>query len=106
MVKALHEVEVGDPRGVRVLAIGTGALLRVAQGNRAQVAEDEQRLRHEASEAERVGCENDGLQARLALGRLELAIGNTRQGRADLQALARDAKKRGFLLVARQALAT
>ncbi len=41
----------------------------------------------------------------LALGEIELQSGETRQGRARLEALAKDASKKGFGLIARNATA-
>ena len=45
------------------------------------------------------------LEARLYLGQLELKAGRTRSGRTHLAALARDARARGFVLIARKAAA-
>ncbi|MCP4660212.1 MAG: hypothetical protein GY856_32835, partial [bacterium] len=43
------------------------------------------------------------LEARLALGEVELAAGELTAGRSRLEALAEEARSRGFGLIARQA---
>jgi eukaryotic-like serine/threonine-protein kinase len=51
----------------------------------------------------RLGCVSCALQARLALGEVELKAGRTAAGRTTLLALQKEATTRGFLLIAREA---
>lgn len=55
------------------------------------------------NEAEKLGFVPYGFEARLALGEIETKSGNTAEGRARLQVLEKDAKAKGFLLIARKA---
>jgi serine/threonine protein kinase/tetratricopeptide (TPR) repeat protein len=63
----------------------------------------ERRLRAALAEAIRYGLVNRQLEARLALGEIEVKSGNAVDGRSLLHALERDAKTKGFLLIARKA---
>ena len=58
------------------------------------------------AKASRHGYLGYEFQSRLALGEIEMKSGKTTAGRARLQALERDAKAKGFLLIARRAAAT
>jgi tetratricopeptide (TPR) repeat protein/TolB-like protein len=53
--------------------------------------------------ANKLGCIACALQARLALGEIEMKTGRTDAGRATLIALQKEASSRGFLLIARKA---
>jgi DNA-binding winged helix-turn-helix (wHTH) protein/TolB-like protein len=62
-----------------------------------------ERLRGAVAEADRLGFVTAGLDARLALGSLELATGRTAAGRATLEAARRTAEKGGYKRLAQQA---
>lgn len=57
------------------------------------------------SEARKYGFANYQLEARLAIGEIELKAGQKAAGRIHLQALERDARAKGFGLIARKAAA-
>jgi hypothetical protein len=60
-------------------------------------------LRRRIPEAQAAGYVNAALQARLALGEILLAAGDTAAGRAALSEVQAEAAERGFFLVARRA---
>jgi hypothetical protein len=60
-------------------------------------------LRSVIGEATRLGFVPFQLEARLALGELEMKLGANDTGRADLKSLEKDATARNFLLIARKA---
>jgi hypothetical protein len=62
-------------------------------------------LRWAVAEAGRIGDVAAALEARLALGALQLKTGDAIAGRATLEAVQRDAQARGFQGVARRAAA-
>lgn len=57
------------------------------------------------AEARNAGLVQSEFEARLALGEIQMRAGHTDSGRSTLQSLARDAKSRGFPLIAANALA-
>jgi len=57
------------------------------------------------AEAMKSGFADYQLEARLALGEIEMQSGNPSAGRSRLDALEKDARVRGFLLIARKAAA-
>jgi DNA-binding winged helix-turn-helix (wHTH) protein/TolB-like protein len=61
------------------------------------------RLREAAAQADRLGFVAAGLEARLALGSLELAAGSPAAGRATLEGVRRSAEKTGHKRLARSA---
>jgi hypothetical protein len=60
-------------------------------------------LRGAVGRAQRVGIVTVAFEGRLALGGAELAAGQEARGRATLRALEREATRRGFKLIARNA---
>jgi hypothetical protein len=76
---------------------------RAASGGAADVAEALQSLEAALAEATNAGFLPFQLEARLALGEIELASGKAEQGRTRLQALEREASARGYALIARKA---
>lgn len=86
------------PRNIR-FAIET-ARLRAALG---KIAEAKSSLETALAEAAKYGLGGDQLEARLGLGEIEMKSGQTAVGRARLKALAKDARAKGFLLIARKA---
>ena len=91
----------GD-RGVRLSVAITGASIRAARGDVARSLKDLEEIVREAHNAKLIQFE---LEARLALAEIEMQSGQTVIGRAHLRALERDAKAKGFLLIARKAAA-
>jgi len=55
------------------------------------------------TEADKLGFVPCYFEARLALGEVEMSAGDTSAGRARLKALEKDARAKGFLLIARKA---
>ncbi|PYX39424.1 MAG: hypothetical protein DMG75_00870 [Acidobacteria bacterium] len=85
------------------------ARIRAAAANHSR--QDETEAAKRSLEAVLVKASRHGylgyeFQSRLALGEIEMKSGKTTAGRARLQALERDAKAKGFLLIARRAAAT
>ncbi|PYX66161.1 MAG: hypothetical protein DMG74_05515 [Acidobacteria bacterium] len=85
------------------------ARIRAAAANHSR--QDETEAAKRSLEAVLVKASRHGylgyeFQSRLALGEIEVKSGKTTAGRARLQALERDAKAKGFLLIARRAAAT
>jgi len=84
------------------------ALGRAAAANRShpgETAAAKRELEAVLGKATRHGYLGYEFQSRLALGEIEMKSGKTADGRARLQALERDAKAKGFLLIARKAAA-
>src|SRR5262249_16307257 len=81
------------------VAINAGCV-RVADG---KTAESIASLRSVIDRAMKLGSVSYALQARLALGEVEVKAGKRIAGRATLVEIQRDAKTRGFTLIARQA---
>jgi serine/threonine protein kinase/tetratricopeptide (TPR) repeat protein len=78
------------------------ALVRAASGKTAEATKLLQDTIQAARKTEFVGLQFD---ARLALGETEVKSGKLAAGRAELTSLERDAKAKGFLLIARRAAA-
>ena len=73
--------------------------------NRARLAESKEMLNSSLAEARRYGYLGYQLKLRLALGDIEIRYGSAEAGRAELEAVARDANAKGFGLVASNAVA-
>ena len=78
------------------------ARVRAALGKNAEAKSS---LETALAEATKYGLGGDQLEARLGLGEIEMKSGQTAVGRAHLKALAKDARAKGFLLIARKATA-
>jgi hypothetical protein len=78
------------------------ARVRAAMGN---FAEAKKSLRASIVGAKRYGILRRQLEARLALGEIDMKSGHSVAGRAQLQATERDATAHGFALIARNAVA-
>jgi len=74
--------------------------VRAAEGDEAGAIRD---LEKTLADVDRIGVFPFELDARLALGQIESKSGRAAAGRARLESLERDAKAKGFLLVARKA---
>ncbi len=81
----------------------TAARVRAAAGTPADRATASSRLQQVLSEASKTGFVNYALEARLALGELELTSGDHTNGRWHLKTVFKDASDKGFGLVAQQA---
>jgi eukaryotic-like serine/threonine-protein kinase len=96
-----HVAEIQWWHRMRILVIA--ARVRDASGETADIAEATKDLRAILDEARKKNAPQIQFEARLALGEIELASGNPEAGRAGLMTLAKDARAKGFLLIARKA---
>jgi len=94
-----------ENRGVRFSAAITGARVRAASGKRSDLAEATKSLEATLAQAMKSGFAGYQLEARLALGEIEMKSGNPSAGRDRLEALEKEAKAKGFGLIARKAAA-
>jgi tetratricopeptide (TPR) repeat protein len=92
-------------RRLELRAAITAARIQAAQVGPVEAAESVRRLRTIISDAGEASFVDVGLDARLALGEIELGSGNRAEGGAHLEALEKDAKNGGFQLIARKAAA-
>jgi tetratricopeptide (TPR) repeat protein len=90
---------------VRLTVAIDASRVRAASGNVSGVGEARKALEAAAADATTEGLTGLLLEARLALGQVELAAGD-RAGAARLAALQRDATARGYSLIARKASAS
>lgn len=81
----------------------TAARVRAAAGNPNDRENANSELRQIVADAQRIGFINYDLEARLALGEIEVSSGNFPNARRELEALRRDANQIGYGLVAQQA---
>jgi hypothetical protein len=88
---------------LRLCAAVTQARLRAVNGRGVEALRD---LAATLAEATELGLFAVQLEARLALGEVELAVGQGDGGRARLHSLAQEASAKGFGLMARRAAAT
>jgi tetratricopeptide (TPR) repeat protein len=93
-----------DP-GVRLAVTIDAARPLAASGNRGDIKDAVAALEAAVEDAAKHGLTGAMLEARLALGQIEVASGD-RSGRSRLASLERDAKARGFALIARKAAAS
>jgi tetratricopeptide (TPR) repeat protein/predicted Ser/Thr protein kinase len=89
-----------DDRGVRLTLLITDARVRAASGQTADATKSLEAVLAEAAKYHRVA---DELEARLALGEIEMASGKAVTGRARLAVLEKDATATGYVLIARKA---
>jgi tetratricopeptide (TPR) repeat protein len=87
-------------RGARLLMAVIASRVRAAAGG---TAEAQRVLQETLAEATRSGFFTLQLEARLALGEIEIKSGKATAGRTHLAALEKDATAKGFLLIARKA---
>jgi tetratricopeptide (TPR) repeat protein/TolB-like protein len=93
----------GQNAHLRLCAAVTQARLRAVNGRGVEALRD---LAATLAEATELGLFAVQLEARLALGEVELAVGQGDGGRARLHSLAQEASAKGFGLMARRAAAT
>ncbi|MFY9560090.1 MAG: protein kinase [Terriglobales bacterium] len=91
----------GD-RGTAASVAIANARVRTSSGSAEEAAIS---LRRTVEETGKSGMRATQFDARLALGETEMKSGNRTAGRAELISLERDAKAKGFLLIARKAAA-
>ena len=77
--------------------------LRAASGKPDDIAQATKKLQAVLTEATQHGDVRDQFEARLALGEIEIKSGDKAAGRAQLAALEKDTKAKGFALIARLA---
>jgi eukaryotic-like serine/threonine-protein kinase len=87
-------------------ALITTARVQAGLGSAHDVNESKRQLTRVISDANAAGFADVALDARLALGQIELKAGNLDAGRVHLQALERDSNAAGLAIVARKASAT
>ena len=86
------------------LAVSVAAArVRAAAGTLNEREEAHTQLLHIVADAQRTGFVNYALQARLAMGEIEVSSGNVLNARRELEALRRDANQIGYGMVAQQA---
>jgi DNA-binding winged helix-turn-helix (wHTH) protein/tetratricopeptide (TPR) repeat protein len=90
-------------RRLELKAAITAARIQAALASPTEAAESVRRLRRIISDAGDASFIDVGLDARLAVGEIELRSGNRVEGSADLTTLEKDAKNGGFQLIARKA---
>ncbi len=81
----------------------TSARVRAAQGGKAVVSRMLDSLRKVAGEAGRSGMPGSELEARLAIGEVQLAHGDRISAQTELSAVQKDASATGYLLIAQKA---
>lgn len=92
-------------RRLELKAAITSLRIQAASANPAGAAESVKRLHKIISDAGEASFVDVLLDARLAVGEIELSFGNRAEGNAHLEALEKDAKNGGFQLMARKAAA-
>jgi DNA-binding winged helix-turn-helix (wHTH) protein/tetratricopeptide (TPR) repeat protein len=95
----------GPNRDVALAVAITAARVDAASGGPANTNQAARSLRTALAEARSAGFVNRQLEARLALGEIQVRSGNSSEARASLKALKKDASDRGFGLIARKAAA-
>ncbi len=82
----------------------TAARAEAASESRTQREEGERRLNEAVRQATTAGFAHVALEARLALGEIEMNFGKRDAGRANLMAVQREASRGGFQLIAQKAV--
>ena len=90
-------------RSVELFVAATAARVRAASNTAAARADAVARLEQVIADASRSGFVNDTLEARLALGEIEMVSGNRPGGLAHLESLRKDAHDRGLGLIVQKA---
>lgn len=108
--EARQEVETGEAIASKSQNLATHLNLEVTAGRvRAALGNPGQArtgLENALAKANRAGYVSFQFQARLALDKIEMQSGNTEAGRAQLTSLEKEARTKGFLLIARKAAAS
>lgn len=103
--RARAPLEKSENLPLRISLAITSARVLAASGKPADLALAEKNLQSTLAEATRIGFVGYQFEARLALGEIELKSGDAVKGRAGLAALEKEAKAKGFGLIARKAIA-
>ena len=103
--KALKAADQSHQRELQLLAAVTAARVTAASGKPNDLRDASAHLQKTAGEAASQGYLSAAMEARLALGEIEMTAGDRVAGLAELDALARDAENGGFRLIAEKAAA-
>ena len=103
--KAATVAQQSHNRELEFSAAITAARLQIARGGTAASQEASRQVSGVLAEATAAGFREKALEARLALGEIEMSTGNLSSGQIYLESLEKDAATGGFLLIARQAAA-
>ena len=101
--KALALAKQSDDRGLKLDVSVAEARLDTRSGKSADAV---RLLERTLKDAQSAGLLQSAFEARLAAGEAQIANGQKGKGVSTLQALARDAKARGYELIARRATAS
>jgi tetratricopeptide (TPR) repeat protein len=91
-------------RNVRFGALIVSERLRATLGSESSEAKAIESLWKIAQDAEKAGMPAFDLEARLAIGQIEVGGGKNARGRAELKAVQKEAEAKGFLLIAQKAV--
>jgi tetratricopeptide (TPR) repeat protein len=105
IARADQRLQVTEDRLLRLTGGIAAARVQAATKVAANVSSAQQRLETLIQEASDLGAVALALDARLALGEIDMIAGDRADGRARLAALERDALAKGFVAVARRAAA-
>src|SRR5579859_1627267 len=100
-------IAITSERAATLEDFSTQIIVRIANARvrtaRGKATEAEKLLEQSLADTRKAGLLALQFDTRLALGEAEIKAGNSAAGRAELRALARDAKAKGFVLMARKA---
>ena len=96
-------VKPSSPRSLRYGALIASARVQAATGRQPNIAPSVDSLQKIAREAKRAGMRGFELEARLALGEIELADGKASAARKDLEEVQREALANGYRLIEQRA---
>jgi eukaryotic-like serine/threonine-protein kinase len=103
--KALNAADQSHNRELQLLAAVTAARVSAASGRPSETKQAAARLKSTVAAAAAAGYQGVAMEARLALGEVELISGDRADGMAQLDALQKDAESGGFRLILEKAQA-
>lgn len=103
--KAAALTQKGSDTSARLRIAIEFALLRANSGSPSDISEAKKSIQAALADATKQNLTGIQLEARLAMGELEMKSGDRANGRAHLAALQKDAATKGFLLIARKSAA-
>ncbi len=103
--KATTAADQSHNRELQMLASVMAARVHASSGKTADEGEAAARLNSIVAEAAGAGYVNVAMEARLALGEIEMVSGDRSAGLAQLEALEKDARNNGYRLIAQKAAA-
>ena len=106
MNQAVALVTNESQRNLRYSTLTTSARLRALLPGDANSAAAIAALQKVALDAEKAGMPGSALEARLAMGEIDVAGGKAARGRTELGEVQKDAEAKGFLLIAQKAART